>query len=287
MGRGRALKTIQLEQYCRYVLAEIQPATVRSVGYRAFVDKMIPDTSKNSMAKISRVLTYAREHDVIPWSCVVDETRELEILPAWSDPAAYRETVSRSYRKDFWQQQLERCEVWSEKGSVRGTLKPVLDRFGVGFRVLHGFTSATEVKRVADLTDTLDVPLTVLYLGDWDCSGKYMVEVDLPTRLEEYGANVELIPLAMTPDDLTRPDVRDTVFPAKKLDPRYRWFTDRYGARCWELDALSPVLVRDRAERAISGLIDWDAWNHDAELERAQLDSLDDVLSTWAGLATA
>ena len=32
-------------------------------------------------------------------------------------------------------------------------------------------------------------------------------------------------------------------FPAadKRADPRYRWYVGRYGARCWELDALSPV----------------------------------------------
>ena len=38
-----------------------------------------------------------------------------------------------------------RVEVWSEKGTIRGVLKPVLDEYGVGFRVMHGFGSATEV----------------------------------------------------------------------------------------------------------------------------------------------
>jgi hypothetical protein len=285
MGRGRALKTMQLEQFCYDVAAERQPLTVRSVGYCAFNAGMILDTSKNSMQKISRVLTLAREEGVIPWSWIVDETRELEIVPAWSDPVAYRETVSRSYRKDFWEQQPHECEVWSEKGSVRGILKPVLDTFGVGFRVMHGFSSATVVKQVANRTRHLDAPLKVFYLGDWDCSGKYMVEVDLPARLAEYGAKVELIPLAMTADDLTHPDVRATVFPAKKQDPRYAWFTERYRTSCWELDALNPVTVRERVKRAISDLIDWDAWRHDADLERAQLDSLEEVLSAWAGLA--
>ena len=34
-------------------------------------------------------------------------------------------------------------EVWSEKGTVRGTLQPVLREFGVTFRVMHGYSSAT------------------------------------------------------------------------------------------------------------------------------------------------
>ena len=35
--------------------------------------------------------------------------------------------------------------VWSEKGTVRGVLQPVLDDYAVGFRVMHGFSSATTV----------------------------------------------------------------------------------------------------------------------------------------------
>jgi hypothetical protein len=53
--------------------------------------------------------------------------------------------VARSYRRDFWQQQPERVEVWSEKGTIRGVLQPVLDEYGVGFRVMHGFGSATTI----------------------------------------------------------------------------------------------------------------------------------------------
>ena len=37
------------------------------------------------------------------------------------------------------------CEVWSEKGTVRGVLAPTLDKYGVGFRPVHGFSSATTV----------------------------------------------------------------------------------------------------------------------------------------------
>ena len=41
-------------------------------------------------------------------------------------------------------------EVWSEKGTVRGVLGPVLDNYAVGFRVLHGFSGATTVYDVAE-----------------------------------------------------------------------------------------------------------------------------------------
>ena len=59
-------------------------------------------------------------------------------------PKNIRAVVINGYRRDYWNQQPVRVEVWSEKGTVRGVLQPVLDEYGVGFRVMHGFGSATE-----------------------------------------------------------------------------------------------------------------------------------------------
>ena len=67
--------------------------------------------------------------------------RELEKVSTWDDPGEYMQTVMRCYRRDFWSQQPERVEVWSEKGTIRGVLQPVLDDYGVEFRVMHGFAA--------------------------------------------------------------------------------------------------------------------------------------------------
>ena len=263
MGRGLAQNTINLRNRCYLILDEIQPATVRAVCYRLFVERLIPDMAKNSTGKVSRILTRAREEGFIPWEWIVDETRELERVPQWSNPTAYTEAVKRSYRRDRWEQQPRRVELWSEKGTMRGTLRPILDAYGVGFRVMHGFGSATAMMDIAEATRDDVLPRLVFYLGDWDPSGMHMSEVDIPARLAEYGARVEVVRLALTPDDLNRPDLVNTSFPAsdKRKDPRYRWFVDQVGAHCWELDALNPVVIRDRVEQAILENIDRDVWN--------------------------
>ena len=64
--------------------------------------------------------------------------------------------MSRAYRRDFWNQQPVRVEVWSEKGTVRGVLQPVLDKYAVGFRVMHGFSGATTIYDVAQDDDGRD-----------------------------------------------------------------------------------------------------------------------------------
>jgi hypothetical protein len=148
---------------------------------------------KASTNRVSRQLVYARENGLIPWEWVVDETREAERVPSWRDPGALAEVVQGAYRRDRWADQPQQVEVWSEKGTVRGTLAPVPNKYGMTFRVFHGYSSATTVMDVA--LDTCDPsrPLLALYAGDWDPSGLHMSEVDLPYRLARYGGHVELI----------------------------------------------------------------------------------------------
>src|SRR6476660_5967020 len=166
----------------------------------------------------------------------------------WANREADARTVARSYRRDFWIQQPGRCEVWSEKGTIRGVLQPVLDHYAVGFRVMHGFSSATAVYDVSKDNDGRE--LIVLYVGDYDPSGMFMSEEDLPKRLSEYGGDH----ITMNRVALMRAHTRELPsFPAtdKLKDPRYKWFRNNYGDRCWELDAMDPGDLRDRVENAI------------------------------------
>jgi len=186
--------------------------------------------------------------------------------------------VIPQYRLDYWEHQPCAVEVWSEKSTVSGTLRSVLRRFGVGYRSMHGFTSATKIHDVADMTLDLDKPLHVLYVGDFDPSGMRMSEVDLPQRLDAYGAeDFTLTRLALTRADT----VGLTSFPAsdKANDPRYRWFVERYGAQCWELDALNPNTLRDKVDAAIVALIDRAAWAVCQQTEQAQRETFKTVLT--------
>ena len=210
------------------------------------------------MKKVYRLLREAREEGTITMGM------DRMTRPAhsngnrhWANPEEYARTVACSYRRDFWDQQPHRVEVWSEKGPIRGVLAPVLDEYAVGFRVQHGFASATSVHDVADDDDGRDH--VVLYVGDLDPRGMYMSEEDLPTRLSDYdGDHIMLTRIA-----LTRGQVGGLPsFPAtdKKNDTRYKWFVCNYGTRCWEIDAMDPNDLRDCVEDAIKELIEPVAW---------------------------
>jgi hypothetical protein len=278
--RGRAQKSLDLIE-AMYAAAEAaQPITGRGIGYKLFTLGLIPSMKPGPMQGVYRLLKEAREEGTIPWEWIVDETRELEKCSSWDDPEAFVRCVGRSYRRDFWNQQPDRVEVWSEKGTVRGVLAPVLDQYGVGFRVMHGFSGATTVHDVAEDDDGRD--LIVLYVGDYDPSGMYMSERDLPDRLAKYGGDhVELRRIALLPEQLGGLPS----FPAsdKKKDTRHDWFVDQFGNQCWELDALDPNVLRDLVEEAINGEIEPDAWEHCAVIEQAEKESLRTVLDSWKG----
>jgi hypothetical protein len=277
-GRGMAQRSLDLIE-AMYAAAEAaQPITGRGIGYKLFSTGLIASMAKTEMQRVYRLLKEARERGDIPWEWIVDETRSLERVSTWDNPEQYARAVARSYRRDFWNQQPIRVELWSEKGTVRGVLGPVLDEYAVGFRVMHGFSGATTVHDVSEDDDGRE--LIALYVGDFDPSGLFMSKADLPKRLFEYGGDhVEVRRIA-----LTRTHTRGLPsFPAtdKRKDPRHRWFVSNYGNRCWELDAMDPNDLRDCVEQAIVDLIEPTAWQRCEKVNKAEQESLKTILKNW------
>lgn len=278
--RGKSRASLDLIEAAYGFLATAHPTSVRGVCYHLFTKGVISSMAKNETSRVSRQLTDAREGGIIPWGWIVDETRELEREPSWNDPDDFVATVRRAYRRDFWTLQPRRVEVWSEKGTVRGILDPVLRECGVGFRVMHGFGSATSVYDAARSGGRES--LSVLYVGDYDPSGLYMSELDLPRRIERYSTentDIAIRRIALT----TGHTIGLPSFPAsdKKNDPRHNWFAETYGDRCWELDAMDPNALRGCVESEIVGLIEPTAWERCVVAQESEQASLQSVLDNW------
>jgi hypothetical protein len=277
-GRGMARRSLELIEVMRDVAETAQPITGRGVGYKLFTLGLISSMARAEMQRVYRLLKEARERGDIPWAWIVDETRSLERTSTWANPAEYAECVARSYRRDFWDQQPVRVEVWSEKGTIRGVLAPVLDDYAVGFRVMHGFSSATTIYDVSQDDDGRE--LVALYVGDLDPSGMFMSEEDLPERLAGYdGDHITIKRIALTREQVTGLPS----FPAadKRKDPRYKWFCANHGDRCWELDAMDPNDLRDCVEREIMRLIEPTAWRRCEIVNKAEWESLKTILEQW------
>ncbi len=271
--RGR--NKLRLIESMRKIADVMHPITGRGIGYKLFTAALIESMSTGNMSIVYRALKVAREDGIIRWDWIIDETRDLEMVNTWRNGSELADTFF--YRRDLWQSQPVNVEVWSEKGTVRGVLWPVLAELGVGFRVMHGFSSATCVHDVSNNGND-DRPLVALYVGDRDPSGLCMTEIDLPKRIKEYGGtHIELRRIALTAEQargLPGFSVED-----KKKDPRYKWYKQNYGGECWELDAMDPRVLRDLVRTEIKALINDDLWAQQEAMQKREQNSIELALS--------
>jgi hypothetical protein len=252
MPRGKTQKSLDLIDACWDILQEIHPASVRAVCYQLFIRQLIESMAKTCTNRVSAQLVYARKQRIIPWRWIVDETREVERPGTWRDAESYVHTMLSYYRHDRWQHQATHVEVWSEKGTVRGTLAPILEQYGIGFNIVHGYTSWTNSHDAATDFRRQRRPCVILYVGDHDPSGRHMSDVDIP----ENRFGWEGVPMTLRRLAILAPEARALQLPSfpasdKRSDSRYRWFVDHYGDTCWELDALSPAVLRALVQQAI------------------------------------
>jgi hypothetical protein len=258
MPRGKTQKSIDFIEDCRQILEEIHPASVRAAAYQLFVRGLLESMAKTCTNRVSTQLVYAREQGIVPWDWIVDEAREEERVLVWDDIEECVRHTQATYRRDYWLDQPVRVGVWSEKGTVRGTLAPVIDSYQVPFLPTHGHNSVTETHRTAEQERDDSRQWLVLYVGDWDPSGMHMSEVDLPRRLQRYGASasfrierlaIKAADLAVLPTfdsrDQEEQARRQYANPGKKgQDTRRPWFEARSGRTCCELDAMNPNELR-------------------------------------------
>jgi hypothetical protein len=280
--RGLGVRTIAIREAAKEILAEIQPATVRAVCYRLFVQNLIPEMTKIEVDKVGRQLVTLREESTIPWEWVVDETRAVERVACWPDFASHFDDFLAEHALDPWANQPQRVIIVSEKGTVRGTLQPILSDLKVPMLVAHGYSSATAAHDLAVRSRCHDRPLKILYVGDHDPSGMHMSEIDLPGRLTRYGGNVEIERVAITQADMA--SLPDFSANDKIKNPIRLWYLRTHGDRCVELDAMPPPVLRDRVRAAVLAHVELDAWAESAAREEEEIDRLADRKTQIAAL---
>ncbi len=159
--------------------------TLRQLHYAIFsAAKIAYDNTQADYKRLSRATTTARrlyrerelaghpEHLIpghaIPPGWIVDEVRESEIVSMWDDLAEYMDCVKTSYRRNNWLDQPNHVEIFSEKATVLGSLRPITQKYGVMLRACRGFGSTGMETVIGDLFEGIKKPITVFYLGDHD-----------------------------------------------------------------------------------------------------------------------
>lgn len=194
----------------------------------------------------------------------------------WSGLSDFSDTVCKGYRRDVWDYQPTYFEVWLEKDALSGIFEDLLNPYGVTLNVGRGYDGWDSIRNAAQRFNELDIPVGILYFGDFDPSGEDMVR-SLKERLEFFECKPKIVKCALTFDDVTRYSLPPDF--AKKTDTRAKDFIARYGDIAVELDALPGNVLRERLKEEVEARLDLSALNAVKELERDERIWLEETLS--------
>jgi hypothetical protein len=229
--------------------------------------------------------------------CFDDNRRRTELTSTWKDRGAFDEWCSAVWKLDYWQNQPTRVEVFLEKDTASFLVQDVTYRLRVPLRVSAGNFSRTFLYRIAESISGTNVPIKILYIGDFDPSGLDIeraamrgsngregladfLENDFGWEPGQFEKQVTWMRVGVTEDDWrntpdkARVPLKDTSQNGdgtwKKGDPRVPDFKAKYGDYGVEVEALEVMQrggLAQRLELAIQSYIDSVAWEESKRAE--------------------
>ena len=258
--------------------------TVRQLYYQFVSRDYIPNTMR-SYKRIVNIVNDARLAGLLSWEAIEDRTRNLISLPTWLRPSNIMRSVVDQYRTDKWEDQDYYVEVWIEKEALTGVIAHICNRVEVPYFACRGYVSQSELWRAARrLKNKCDAGQTVivLHLGDLDPSGMDMTRDnnDRLGLLSEYSdITVERIALNMNQVHQYKPPPN----PAKSTDSRHGKYVAEFGTSSWELDALSPTVIRDLIDANVARYRNEEVWEESLEQQETGRGKLQEALDFLEG----
>jgi hypothetical protein len=266
MAQKEWRRITKLIDAAKEILLAEHPMTIRQLHYR-LVSALITENCDRDYKLVSRIMTKARRDKRVDYGWITDRSRRTYVSGrGYRNLAEFAQGFEDRigwYRRDYWQDQPNYVEVWTEKDAIIGSIEPVLTKYGIRAVAQRGFNSESFVWNIANrFQEQIEDghAVHVLYLGDWDPSGE-AIELDVQRRVQSVLDTP--IDFDMQRVAILKRDIRDFKLPplrVKTSDSRAPRFLRRHGDRAVELDALPPSELRARLERFIASYIDMDKW---------------------------
>ena len=257
-GRPLGATALAIREGVDELTQRFKRMTVRQVFYQLETLGVVDKTEGGYRQVQAQVLKMRRE-SLLSWDFITDGTRWQRKPRSYSDAGDYILQVSRSYRRDLWQAQDVRIEVWLEKDALADVIFDVTAAWDVSLMVSRGQSSATFLHNAAMAArdaweEGVETHIYTLY--DFDAGGERAhntIADDVPTHAPDVPIYVER--LAVTPEQVDDWDLPTR--PAKRSDPQAATWGDRPAV---ELDAIDPDRLTALVEAAITEHIDEHAW---------------------------
>lgn len=259
------------------------PMSVRAVHYRLLNETFFRNTRTKSKyvnnlkcySDTSDLTTRMRLIGEIPLHAISDDTRP---GVAWDVHQSTRSFVEaelsgflKSYRRNLLQSQPNHIEVIVEKNTVLPILKPVAGGFNIPITSARGFASIPPRHAIAERYFRSGAKKLVLIVcSDFDPEGESIPETVARSLRDDFDigmGNIECVKAALTHTQVETMTLPSEV-EAKPSSSRFKDFSEKYGTRTYELEALEPETLQDLLTTTIDSVVDHEAFNAELEAEK-------------------
>lgn len=231
------------------IVADMHPMIVRQVYYQATVRGIVEKTVPG-YDKVQTDLVIMRKAGVLPYGWLVDNTRWQRKPRTFSSVQQALEDTARLYRKNLWVNAGRYVEIWLEKDALAGVIYPITALYDVPLMVARGYASLSFLHGAAEHMASLDVPIHIYHLGDFDPSGVNAGEkIEETLRTLAPHADITFERLAVLPSQIEEWNLPTR--PTKQTDSRAK----NFGDISVELDAIDPGRLRLLVDGALKNHI--------------------------------
>jgi len=252
--------------------------TLRQLYYQ-FVSRDLIANKQSEYKRLGGIVRDARLAGLIDWESIEDRTRSPVIWRHTETAETAVAGLKNTVAKNLWESQDLAVEVWIEKDALTGVIRTPCSQFDVPYFACKGYNSSSAAWLAGQRINRRDKPTVILHLGDHDPSGIDMTE-DIIKRFEMFTggkAIVERIALNMSQITKLNPPPN----PTKMTDSRAQSYVERFGHKCWELDAINPADMQRMITKKIKTYIDFSEWNKTIDAQYEENHVLDELIYSW------
>jgi hypothetical protein len=255
------------------------PLTVRMLYYQLSTKLGLVPFSQKGYDRVQYLTLRMRQLGMLPWGWFADRGRSVDGLHnLFSGPSDYWEGVANIYRRDLWEAQSVRLEIWLEKEAQAGFFIGALGPYRVGLYTIRGFSSRTFIYEAAEVIKRETKPTHIYYFGDHDPSG-LAIEDAVQKTLDGFGSEVASFQrVAVTLEDIDAFGCRP--MQVKRGDSRAKKYIHRFGDVTVELDALPPAELRRRIVECVDRHIDHEEWSRLLRVEEIEQETIRNIADT-------
>jgi hypothetical protein len=203
----------------------------------------------------------ARFGGLIPFESVIDQSDTLGIEQYFCGLPDYLERKANSFRSNWFENQSCYLEVWLEKRSDEEIVQPITDKLGVYLSCSGKEPSWSQIyNAVARFSEFQKDKNFILYIGDLDPDGKYMIEFlkkAFPSLAERYKVpSIDVNPIALNTSQVNSLNLYK-IRPIKNSS-NLNWFKKSFNIDYYtELDALSTGQLQNIVEKEIKARLNY------------------------------